>query len=155
MPGEARIRGKLPGRDPAWVYAFVKRSLEREGSRFVEERPPEFIRATQGKGRLTRTFAVSIDPVASGTHLSIRVTSPEDWTVHVRAGARRVAIGVAVSGLGLQAIAFLLANNIGDVPLIAAILLFSAGAPIIVGGWARWQHARMLVRGQATALWLP
>lgn len=154
LPGEARIEGKFPDWSPDRAYTFVRYALRKEGSRFLEEHPPVSVVAAQGKGRLVRTFEISLEPVATGTWIRIRITSPEDWPVHARAALRHIATGLAVSTLGFLAITLSLANRLGDLPTIGAILLLAAGAPVIVVGWARFRHAKMLMRGQATALLL-
>jgi hypothetical protein len=155
VSGESRAEGNFAGSTPVQAYDIVRYALRKELSTIVEERQPSFIVATQGSNRFTKRFEVSLEPTATGTYVRIRVTSPTDWPRHAADGLRRIAIGLGVSTAGAIAIAVSLPSRGEELPLLlGSILLFSAGAPIIVGGWARWRHARRLIRGEATPAWL-
>lgn len=154
VPGESRITGKFAGWTPEEAYTLLRDWMRQEGSRFLEERPPTHLVATQGHGRFLRRFELSFDPDPDGPTLRGRVTSAEDWPAHERRALIRVGAGLGLLILGIVAAGASLAARLGDVALIGSILLLSAGVPVAVAGHGLYRSAKLLAKGESVPFWL-
>jgi hypothetical protein len=128
--------------------------MRQEGSRFLEDGRPVRLVATQGRGRFLRRFELSIEADPDGPVLRGQVTSPEDWPAHERKGLVRLGVGLAMILVGILATGVGVAAHVDDLPLIACITLFAAGAPVAIAGNALYRNAKLLAKGEQVPFWL-
>ncbi len=136
------------------AYKFICDSLHKEASRFLEEKPPSYVVATQGRGRFIRRFEISLEPFGDGILLQGRITSPEDWPVHVRRAVFRLAAAVVTLALGLALMAVSVRYDLDDWPILVGLLLFSVGFAAVIVSWGLYTNARLLNSGREIAYWL-